>query len=234
MAPIMTKETLIPDLPLEPADTVQDHCYRRLRHAVMLGLIAPGTQLTLRGLAEQMGLSPTPIREAVRRLSSERGIDVLGNRRLQVPPMTAGRFEELVALRVMLETHAALRALPHIADRQIDAMEALDQQMDQALRQQDLDELTRLNQEFHRLLYTANPDQAAQPMIESLWLQLGPVQRQVLRGITNHYKIDRHKEMLAALRSRNEQALTDALRADITEGSIQLGRQALGLPESAM
>ncbi|MER5173581.1 GntR family transcriptional regulator [Thioclava sp. GXIMD2076] len=229
----MTKETSIPDLPMETGDTVQDNCYRRLRHAVMLGLIAPGTQLTLRGLALQMGLSPTPIREAVRRLSSERGIDVLGNRRLQIPPMTAGRFEELVALRIMLETHAALRALPHIADRQIDAMEAVDREMDTALQAQDLDGLTRLNQEFHRLLYCANPDQAAQPMIESLWLQLGPFQRQVLRGITDHYKIDRHKEMLAALRARDAQALVASLRADITDGSIRLGRRALDLPEDS-
>ncbi|WP_339109972.1 GntR family transcriptional regulator [Thioclava sp. GXIMD4216] len=228
----MSKETCIPDLPPYAGDTVQDHCYRRLRHAVMLGLIAPGTQLTLRGLAEQMKLSPTPIREAVRRLSSERGIEVLGNRRLQIPQMTAGRFEELIALRVMLETHAALRALPHITDRQIDQMEALDREMDLAIQRQDLDELTRLNQVFHRMLYCANPDHAAQPMIESLWLQLGPFQRHVLGGITDHYKIDRHKEMLAALRARASEALSTALRADITDGSIRVGRRALGLPET--
>jgi hypothetical protein len=65
--------------------TTQEYAYLRLRNAVMVGALPPGTGLTFRGLAEQLSLSPTPIREALRRLSSENAIKVLGNRRLRVP-----------------------------------------------------------------------------------------------------------------------------------------------------
>ena len=86
----------LPEIPRADGMTTQDYAYYRLRNAVMVGALKPGTALTFRGLAEQFQLSPTPIREAVRRLSTENAIEVLGNRRLRVPEMTLGRFEELV------------------------------------------------------------------------------------------------------------------------------------------
>ncbi|KIO47727.1 GntR family transcriptional regulator, partial [Nitrosospira sp. NpAV] len=72
--------------------------------------------LTMRGLADCLGLSPTPVREAVRRLSSEHAIQIKDNRRMTVPLMTLDRFEELVALRVAIEVHTAKRALPYMSD----------------------------------------------------------------------------------------------------------------------
>lgn len=207
--------------------TVQEHTYLRLRNAVMLGALPPGTALTFRGLAVQMKLSPTPIREALRRLSSENAIEVLGNRRLRVPEMTAGRFEELVRLRIALENHAAARAFPYITGAVIDTLTALDDAMDQALADRDLDALTQMNQEFHRTLYMLNPDQAVMPMIESMWLQLGPFQRQVLEHIDTLATADHHKEMLAAMRARDQRELCAAIRQDVNDGSFRAGRQML-------
>ncbi len=207
--------------------TTQDYAYRRLRNAIMVGALKPGTSLTFRGLAGQLGLSATPVREALRRLSSENAIEVLENRRLQVPRMTPGRFEELVQLRIVLETHAATRAFPYISDKAIDGLTALDDRMDAALARGDLDGLTRMNQEFHKRLYGLNPDAAAIPLIESLWLQLGPFQRQVIEDIDSIAGADHHKEMLAALRERALQELCAAIRADVHDGSIRAGRAML-------
>lgn len=207
--------------------TVQDHAYHRLRNAVMLGAFPPGTSLTFRGLAQQLELSPTPVREAMRRLSSENAIEVLGNRRLRVPEMTLGRFEELVQLRVALETHAAERAFPYINDVVIGEMTALDDAMDVAIGTRDLDTLTSLNHDFHKLLYRLNPNQAVVPLIESVWLQLGPFQRQVIENIEQINVVDRHKELLDAMRRRDVVALATAIEADIRDGSIRSGRQML-------
>ncbi|WBL33208.1 GntR family transcriptional regulator [Sinirhodobacter sp. HNIBRBA609] len=207
--------------------TTQDYAYYRLRNAVMVGALRPGTALTFRGLAEQFQLSPTPIREAVRRLSTENAIEVLGNRRLRVPEMTLGRFEELVQLRIALEIHAAERAMPYISDIVIENLKELDDQMDSAIAKRDLDALTRMNQDFHKRLYCLNPDQAVMPLIESIWLQLGPFQRQVIENIDSINVVDRHKEMLAAMRARDVIALCDAIESDIRDGSIRSGRQML-------
>lgn len=223
----------IPETTASTERTTQEYVYERLRHAIMVGAITPGTNLTMRGLAEAMGLSTTPIREAVRRLSSENAVHIKENRRISIPDMTAGRFEELVELRVSLEAHAAARALPYISDIKIDQMTLLDDEMDNAMSAKDWNLLTTLNQDFHRTLYTVNPDQVVIPVIESIWLQLGPFQRQVIEHLEEFYKIDRHKEILSALRTRDAAALTDAIKSDIRETLSRAGRELLETRTSA-
>lgn len=224
---VKTKKLEVPEKPHGKDRTTQEFVYSRLRHAIMIGAIEPGTNLTMRGLAEAMDLSPTPIREAVRRLSSENAIEILPNRRMCVPKMTLGRFEELVALRSVLEVHAAVRALPYISDIMIEKLKSLDDKMDLAVAAGDHDNLTVLNQEFHRALYSANPNQVSTPVIESVWLQLGPFQRQVVERVSEFYKVDRHKEILSALRTRDAAALAKASEGDVRDGIGRRGRQVL-------
>ncbi len=217
----------LPEIARSPQMTTQEYAYGRLRNAILLGVLPPGTALTFRGLAERMGLSPTPIREAVRRLSSESAIEVLGNRRLRIPEMTRGRFEELVRLRIALETHAAARAFPWLSDVAIARMAELDDRMDAALEGCDLDGLTRLNQQFHKALYGLNPDQAAIPLIESVWLQLGPFQRRAIEHLEAIGLADHHKQMLAAMRARDLDALCTAIEGDVQNGSVRVGLRLL-------
>jgi DNA-binding GntR family transcriptional regulator len=217
----------IPEIPRDGSLTTQEYAYERLRNAIMVGAVQPESTLTIRGLAEYMGLSPTPIREALRRLSSERAIEMLGNRRINIPVMTAERFDEIVRLRILLESHAARRALPYVSDVLIDEMRQVDERMDGYVASSDMDALTTSNQDFHRMLYTANPNQTVMPVIESVWLQLGPFQRQVIRELRQFYLIDRHKEILSMLRRRDAEGLADAIEADIRDGIQISGMQAL-------
>ncbi len=222
----------LPEIPIKDDRTTQEYVYERLRYAIMIGAIPPGTTLTMRGLAEALDLSPTPIREAVRRLSSEHAIEVMQNRRMSVPLMTLGRFEELLALRVALETHAAERSLPYVSDIVIRKMASVDAEMDRAIDDDDLDRLAILNQVFHRTLYTTNPNQVSMPVIECVWLQLGPFQRQVIETVKEFYTVDRHKEILAALRSRDAAALVMATESDIRDGTSRTARERLADPPS--
>lgn len=217
----------IPEIRRDKDLTAQEYSYLRLRNAIIIGAIPPGTALTVRGLATELETSQTPIREAVRRLSSENAIEVLGNRRLWVPEMTSGRFEELVKLRIVLECHGAERALPYVSAVAVDELTAIDRHMDAAVAAHDHDALTVLNHEFHRALYTLNPDQAVMPLIESVWLQLGPFQRQVIRNVEAYYEVDHHKEVLGALHTRNLSALVRAVESDIRDGILVSGRQLL-------
>ena len=228
-AHFMTKKDAfnIPELPAGDTETVQEYAYLRLRNAIMLGSIEPGTNLTIRGLASYLNLSPTPVREAIRRLSSEHALEVLGNRRLRIPVMEAGRFEELIQLRIALETHSAERAMPYISDVIVQELTEMDDAMDLAIAEHRTEDLTQLNHKFHRRLYGANPYPQSIPLIESIWLQLGPFQRQIVREVKAYYNIDRHKEVLAALRERNVTALVVAIENDIRDGIVRSGREQL-------
>ena len=217
----------IPEVPLAAGATDQESVYQRLRAAIMTGALAPETTLTIRGLAEALHCSPTPIREAVRRLSTEFAIEVLENRRMRIPAMTPARFEEILSLRIAIEAHAAERALPYVSDVVIEKIEEIDALMDTALGRGDQSVLTALNHDFHRILYGANPHQVAMPVIESIWLQLGPFQRQVIENGLEFYVVDRHKEIIRALRSRDPIALSIAIEADIRDGIYRSGKQFL-------
>jgi len=210
-----------------PKETVNQWVYRSLRHAVMVGLVPPGRPLTIRDVAAALGVSTMPVREALRRLSTEQALEVRDNRRIMVPKMTVAKFRELCDLRITLECHAAEHALPYITDARIEELAAIDHRIDQAQAQGDRESVTTFNQEFHRHIYSANPGQVVMPLVESLWLQLGPFTRLALSKLDDFYHVDRHSEALAALRKRDGKALREALEADIRYGLTHVGTAEL-------
>jgi len=207
--------------------TTQEYAYQRLRHSLMVGSIAPGIPLTIRGLAAALEISPTPVREALRRLSSKNALTILENRRCVVPIMTKERFAELIKFRAATEVFAAERALSFVSDQLINTLEKIDFNMDKAVIAKDREALILQNQEFHTKLYMANPDQVIIPTIESIWLQLGPFLKIALNHIGVFYVVDRHKEIISALRSRKLDALKKAISDDIYDAVGKLDDTAL-------
>ena len=207
-------------LMIDKSDDLKTHqwVYQLLRSNLMCGRIEPGMALTIRGLAQLLDVSPMPVREALHRLACEGGVEVKNNRRVIVPSMTPEKFRELSDLRILLETHAAEGALPYISDEDIEVMQRIDARIDQAVEAGDVDNISLYNQAFHRHLYQANPFQISVPLIESLWLQLGPFSRIAISKLEKAYLVDRHLEALEALRQRNPFGLRRAIEADIRDG----------------
>ncbi len=192
--------------------------YQLLRNNLLCGRIEPGLPLTIRGLAQLLEVSPMPVREALHRLACEGAVEVKNNRRVIVPTMTSEKFRELCDLRILLESHAAEGALPYVKAEDIEALERIDAQIDQAIEANDVDYISLHNQAFHRFLYQINPFQISVPLIESLWLQLGPFSRIAISKLEKVYLVDRHVEALAALRQRNLFSLRRAIESDIRDG----------------
>lgn len=212
--------------------TVQQRIHGQLRNDIMLGRIAPGEPLTIRGLAEKLGVSAMPVREALRRLAAEQAIELLGNRRVRIPIMSVNRFEDLLAARIALESEAAARALPHITAELIVEMERHDAALDAAMARNDYDQWLAANFAFHRTLYSARPDSVFLPLVESLWLQVGPFLRMAVESLGPSYTVDRHAEALKALRERNVMALRIAIEADLRDGITHLGQRLMRLHEA--
>ena len=192
--------------------------YQLLRTNLLCGKIQPGLPLTIRGVAEALDVSPMPVREALHRLACEGAVEVKNNRRVIVPLMTSEKFSELCDLRILLETHAAEGALPYIREQDIEDLEHIDTEIDKAVKEGDVENTSLKNQDFHRTLYSANPFQIAVPLIESLWLQLGPFSRIAISKLEKMYIVDRHVEAIDALKQQNSFALRRAIEADIRDG----------------
>ncbi len=212
-----SKLLILPELVDSAGATSQASAYLRLRHALMIGAIEPGVAITIKDLADSLQVSATPVREALRQLSTEKALLALENRRITVPEMTASRFEELINIRCALEVYAAKRAMPYISKVNIDELEHIDTDINKAVESNDWPLTVVLNQQFHSTLYLSNPDQIAMPMIESVWLQLGPFMRVASRFQKDLYLIDRHKEAIEALHRNDEPALARAIEDDIRD-----------------
>ena len=213
------------DAPRLSGETVQQWVFRRLRRSVMSGRFPPGQAVTIRGLAEALGVSAMPVREALGRLVAERALVLLDNRRVRVPEMTARRFDELFAARTLLESEAAARALP-LADRAFrERLAGLDRLSDTAWKRGDIEAMIETNLAFHAALYGTRADSVLLPLIESVWLQIGPFMRLALADLEAHYRVDRHHEALDALAAGDEPALRRAIEADIRDGIGHLRAQ---------
>ncbi|MCF5585266.1 GntR family transcriptional regulator, partial [Pseudomonas syringae] len=123
---------LLPAMRQVSRDTLQDQVYRQIREALMSGRFQPGQKLTIRGLAEALGSSPMPVREALNRLSAENAFEVTETARLRVPMMTPERLREIRDARVALEGLLAEKAVILINDADLADISQLCVQMQKA------------------------------------------------------------------------------------------------------
>lgn len=206
----------------------RDHVEQSLRTALLTGRFIPGKAVTLRGLAQELGVSPMPVREAIQRLAAENALYLKPSGRVQVPEMTEGRFAEILTARVLLEPELAVRALPFLDKAAARDLEDIDLKMDVSIATGDPEAYLRLNHAFHFRIYSAARSLVLQPLVESLWLQFSPYMRTVYGRVGTAILIDHHKEAIRAIRARDEQAFGDAIRADIREGMSFLERVSPG------
>ncbi len=207
-----------PPRPLDPGLAAHDRLYRTLRQQIMHGELPPGQALTVRGLAAQFGVSMTPAREALRRLAAEGALTLSASGRAATPELSSDRIEELAALRAMLETELASRALPRAHVALIERMQAINVANHEAAMRRDAVAYLRTNLEFHRMLYLRAQAPAILAVVETVWLQLGPTMRMLYARLNRKDPPQHHRLIIAALKAGDEPGLRLAVRADVTQG----------------
>ena len=87
-----------------PTATLREHVYDQLRRKIISAEILPGEVVTLQGLADQLGVSLMPIREALWQLQTEQVIVIESNKRIHVNTLTPREMEEILRIRLVLES----------------------------------------------------------------------------------------------------------------------------------
>lgn len=205
------------NLEIDEEETAQEWVYRALRFAIMSGQLQPSQALTIRQIAGILNVSAMPVREALKRLTAEGALTIKANRRIIVPTLVPARLAELIELRVELESFAAIRAMPYMGAERIAQLEELNHLQNKAFEERDFQGIILGNQIFHRTLYTAHPHAVTMPMIEQVWLQIGPLHRLSVAKLPDHYTHDRHCDIIESLRNNNPFTLKSAIEADIRE-----------------
>ena len=215
----MTLQTNIP---------VHEVVYRKLRDLILFGEIAPGQAVTIQGLVERLDAGMTPVREAIRRLTSEGALNFQGNRRIIVPVLSDKNMTELYFLRQTLEPRLIFLAAERAGKEDIARLTRIDSDLDRAIKTGDINQYLRKNYQFHSELYRLADAPILEAVADSLWLRYGPSLRVVCGRLGTLGLTDQHKETLAAMTAGNPQKASEAILEDVTQGIDQIKSSIMG------
>ena len=188
-----------------------------LREGIISGRFPRGSKLKQAEIAEMIGTSITPVREAIKLLEAEGFILGSSHKGALVAPFDIHATEEIVDLRTTLESKLALRALSKLTPQNIEVLRGLQQEIEAASEAKDREAVRVINYRFHELLYLAADLPLTQRFVRTLWARY-PFD--LINKLEN--RIERvsaeHREMLSAIIARDEAALLTALRVHIRAG----------------
>lgn len=199
-----------------------EQVYRKLREQILFGEMAPGQAVTIQGLTQSLGAGMTPVREAIRRLTSDGALVFQGNRRVSVPQLTISDVEQLVYLRKTMESELVRRAAKRMDGTAITNLEQLDQRLDRAISAGDVVGYLTNNYLFHAYLYEQAQAPVLADLVNRVWLRFGPSLRVVCGRFGTQNLADHHKEVLEALQSGNPDAAAQAIIKDVEQGMQQI------------
>ena len=191
----------IPELGGVGHRTAQERVVETLRHAILGGVLEPGTPLVLAELSDRLGVSRTPIREAMRALAAEDLVDFDSYRSAIVHTPTLEEAREIYELRLVLDPIAVRKAIAKITDEELDQAEAVHEQM---LATEDSGDWVELNRAFHRILLDASRSPRLMRIIGSL-RNSAAIQVATSIQAESHqieHANDDHAQILAAFRAR--------------------------------
>jgi DNA-binding GntR family transcriptional regulator len=198
---------------------LHDAIYENLRQALVMGDLVPGQRFAMRALADRFHTSLIPVRDALKRLVAERGLVMLPNRTVSVPLMTRATFQELLQVRLSLEAMLARRGAEAITRRQTEALAEINDVMQRAVGTGDVKQYLAANYRFHFGLYGAAGSTVTLPIVESLWMQIGPFLNAVFTNGGTKGARDNHAEVLKALRRRDSIAAGNAVMKDLADAA---------------
>ena len=207
-----------------------DQAYAEIRHALLTGRFQPGQRILLRETGEELGISLTPVRDAVNRLIAEhvleRGSSGQGGGAV-VPQFDLARFEELLTIRCDLEGRAAWIAAQRATKTDLRRLRVLLDRMRALIRSPCLDGYLDVHRAFHFGVYGAARMPILGGLIENVWLRCGPILNYVLPDYVLTLKgTDLHNIALDALEKGDADKAADAVRRDIREAGAYLARLA--------
>jgi DNA-binding GntR family transcriptional regulator len=202
--------------------TVQDSVYEQLRHALMWGMFEPSQVTTIASLAAEFGTSHMPVREALRRLAAENGLEIARNGSARVPPVSRARLDDLCLARVSLESLATELATPHMTPADVARCRALAEEHEALGRTGKVYDMLRKNQEFHFAIYEMSGSEVLPQLIETLWLRFGPYMRMLSNLVAQQWDDGKippysgyHYEMIDAFRASAAKKAGELMVKDI-------------------
>jgi DNA-binding GntR family transcriptional regulator len=221
----MRKKAELNDLDVGPLQAFQErkslgeHVFESLKHSIVTGKISSGEWLVESHIAETLGISRTPVREAIHKLEREGLIERQPRGGFTVLGLTRNDIEETFGIRCVLEGYAARLAAVKHNEEELEALEKKIEEFQNALDRKKMNLLPAINTEFHDLLYSLGKSPKLISIINGLRDQIYRFRKMNLKeekfAATSNQD---HIQMLQSIRKRNAEGAERLAREHILRG----------------
>lgn len=199
-------------LMIENRDTLHLRVCNIIREAILKGDLKPGERLKQSDLADAMGVSRMPIREAFQKLEAEGLIKNEPHKGAVVKSIQLADIEEIYALRAELEKMAVYQSIEHLTEEDHKQLSMLVEQMESC---GDVDEFIRYNIEFHRLLIKRCSWDRLNSFISTLWNGLPQQTPHIIKGQKDASNVE-HRSILNAVLNKDKETAANLVSNHIS------------------
>ena len=207
---------------------LRDVVFNTLRKAILRGELKPGERLMEIQLANKLGVSRTPVREAIRKLELEGLVLMIPRRGAEVAEITEKNLRDVLEVREALEELAVRLACDHIDQEGIDELKKAGREFEESLKSPDITGIAEADVRFHDCICAATDNQKLIQLLNNLREQMYRYRVEYLKDPEVYPTlIAEHEEIICALESKQKERATLAMSKHIenqTEGISQIIR----------
>ncbi|HWJ02374.1 MAG TPA: GntR family transcriptional regulator [Verrucomicrobiae bacterium] len=204
---------------LDSYKPLREIVFESLREAIISGVLKPGERMMEIQLADEMGVSRTPVREAIRKLELEGFVVMIPRKGAYVAGISLKDIADVFEIRAALEGLAAGLAAERITEEELELMERLLVRKGEIIETNDLESLVEVDTDFHATLYQASRNERLVQILSNLREQIQRFRTTSL-AVPGRMKeaLEEHRKIIEALSERNV-ALAQALATEHIENA---------------
>ena len=201
------------------ADTflpLRDVVFQTLRAAILKGELEPGERLMEIHLANKLGVSRTPVREAIRMLEQEGLAVTIPRRGAHVAKMTEKDLQDVLEIRDVLDALAATNACQHMTDELYAELEAAMDDFEKAIAGKDVRSIVEADEKFHNVIYKAADNPKLDQMVQNLKEQMYRFRYEYVKDKADYDNLIReHSKIMEGLQKRDVDYVRDAMHTHL-------------------
>ena len=195
---------------------LRDVVFKTLREAILKGDLAPGERLMEIKLANQLGVSRTPIREAIRKLELEGLVVMVPRKGAEVAKITEKDLRDVLEVRASLEELAISLACERITDEKIAELKDALEQFRTVIKGKDVTKIAQMDVAFHDVIFEATQNARLVQMVNNLREQMYRYRLEYLKDFSTHSRLDEeHLKIFEAVSARDIERATALIREHI-------------------
>ena len=195
---------------------LRDVVFSTLREAILKGELKPGERLMELQLAAKLGVSRTPIREAIRMLEQEGLAVTIPRKGAEVAKMTEKDMEDVLQIRDALDELAAAIACEQMTKEQLDALKNTMREFEESTKTGDVKRIAQADVEFHDIIYQATGNPKLVTMLNNLREQMYRYRVEYLKDEKNYPTLMKeHSEIVDGLIVKNKEKVTNAMHKHV-------------------